>query len=171
MTWTEITTANNGGDAVIFYLLEWDQGSDSWTSLNSYTVGMTIPTAYTHNPASILASGGTYKYRLSAMNGVGYSSPAITTITADAYPKACNAPIITDANIKPQEVAITWTAIDVADIGSDPVIFYLLEWDQGSDTWTPLNTYTVGMAVPLSYTHTPATILTTGGTFKYRLTP
>lgn len=41
ITWTEIATANDGGDPVIFYLLEWDSGtteaggSITWTQLNS----------------------------------------------------------------------------------------------------------------------------------------
>lgn len=72
--------------------------------------------------------------------------------------------------MKPQQVTITWVAIDVADNGRDPIIFYLLEWDQGNSTWVALNTYTTNMAVPLSKVHTPVAILTSGMTIKYRLT-
>jgi hypothetical protein len=54
---------------------------------------MTVPTSYEHIPAAILTSGGTYKYRLYAKNGVGYSLASTETIiTADKVPQACNAP-------------------------------------------------------------------------------
>lgn len=102
ITWPHIATADNGGDAVIFYWLEWDQGSDSWTGLNTFTLGMTVPTSFTHNPSTILTSGGTYKYRLYAKNGVGFSIASTeTSIIADKIPETCNAPIIALADIKP----------------------------------------------------------------------
>jgi hypothetical protein len=83
----------NGGDAVIFYLLEWDQGKNIWTALNSYTTDMTIPTSYQHNVGYVLPSGGTINYRLTAKNGVGYGKiSTITPVTCDSVPLACNAP-------------------------------------------------------------------------------
>jgi len=39
ITWSEIDSAQNGGDAVIYYKLEWDQGSNSWEELTTYTAG------------------------------------------------------------------------------------------------------------------------------------
>lgn len=66
---------------------------------------------------------------------------------------------------------ITWDKIADADNGRDPVIFYLLEWDQGKSVWEPLNTYTTNMVVPTSYNHVPPAILNSGGTYVYRLTP
>lgn len=32
-----------------------------------------------------------------------------------------------------------------------------------------MNAYTAGMAIPTSYTHYPPAILTSGGTYNYRL--
>jgi hypothetical protein len=94
-TWIATPVANDGGDAIIFYLLEWDQGINSWTALNTYTVGMAIPLSLTQIPADILSSGATYKYRISAKNGVGYSLPSTeTSIVADEVPVSCNAPAI-----------------------------------------------------------------------------
>jgi hypothetical protein len=62
---------------------------------------MTVPTSYEHIPTFVLASGGTYKYRLKAKNGVGFSLPSTeTSITADKVPKS-NAPVIDIANIHP----------------------------------------------------------------------
>ncbi len=64
---------------------------------------MTVPTSYEHIPSAKLTSGGTYKYRLKAKNGVDFSLPSTeTSITADKIPQACNAPIIDVANIHPQ---------------------------------------------------------------------
>lgn len=63
---------------------------------------MTVPTSYNHIPAAVLTSGGTYKYRLMAKNGVGFSLPSTEVIiTADKVPQACNAPVIDPANVDP----------------------------------------------------------------------
>jgi len=52
------------------------------------------------------------------------------------------------------------------------VIYYRLEWDQGAlNVWQELNSYSLGMAIETSYTHTSATIFPSGGTLNYRLTP
>jgi hypothetical protein len=64
----------------------------------------------------------------------------------------------------PQRVTINWVTINVNDNGRDPIIFYLLEWDQGKDSWIALNSYTTNMVVPLSYVHIPAAILTSAMT-------
>ena len=75
-----------------------------------------------------------------------------------------------EADVKPQKVTINWVDISVDDNGRDPIIFYLLEWDQGKNNWVPLNSYTTNMAIPLKYEHVPAAILTSGMTIHYRLT-
>ena len=91
---------------------------------------MVVPTSFDHSTPSILNSGASYVYRLTPKNGVGYSlSSCTTTIIADNVPFKCNAPIVNIADVKPQQVTITWVDIDVADNGRDPIIFYLLEWD------------------------------------------
>jgi len=66
---------------------------------------------------------------------------------------------------------MTWDQILESENGRDPVIFYLLEWDQGKNEWEPLNTYTANMAIPTSHDHIPPSILNSGGTYVYRLTP
>jgi len=63
----------NGGDPVIYYQLDWDQGKSVWEPLNSYTTNMAVPLSYVHTPPAILNSGGTYVYRLTAKNGVDFS--------------------------------------------------------------------------------------------------
>ena len=151
ITWDKILDSENGRDPVIFYLLEWDQGKSEWQSLNSYTTNMVVPTSFNHIPPSILNSGAPYVYRLTPKNGVDYSLlKCTTTINADLVPQACNPPIILEADVKPQQVTINWVDISVDDNGRDPIIFYLLEWDQGNNDWIALNSYTTNMAVPFS---------------------
>jgi len=76
---------------------------------------MVVPKQYIHNPGYILTSGAAYNYRIRAKNGVAYSLLYCTlTINADSVPLACTSPIITEADIFPQKVIITWTNIDVA---------------------------------------------------------
>ena len=145
VTWTETDVADNGGDTITDYLLQWNQGTGVWVDIDTKLNGMT--TTYNHIPPSILTSGGTYKYRLYSKNGVGYSLPSNEIeITADKVPQACNAPVIKeDDDVQEQQIVITWTEINTLDNGGDPVIFYLLEWDSGTTaagstiTWTALN--------------------------------
>jgi len=66
--------AKNGGDPVIYIQLEWDQGTGIWQELNTYTANMAVPLSYVHNTPSILNSGEPYVYRLTAKNGVGFST-------------------------------------------------------------------------------------------------
>ena len=64
---------------------------------------MDIPYSYTHNPSAMFPTGSTQKYRLTAKTGVGYGVvSASTSMTADAVPTACNAPVIAVADIMPQ---------------------------------------------------------------------
>jgi len=45
-----------------------------WENLNSYTTNMAVPLSYIHNTPSILNSGAPYVYRLTAKNGVDFST-------------------------------------------------------------------------------------------------
>ena len=64
---------------------------------------MVIPYTYTHNPSAMFPSGSTQNYRLTAKNGVGYGvASTSTSMTADAVPTACNAPVIAVPDIMPQ---------------------------------------------------------------------
>ena len=75
INWLNIAEADNGGDAVVFYELSWDSGTNEgkFFPLNTYTTGMAVPTNHVHNPGYILTTGAPYTYRIRALNGVGYS--------------------------------------------------------------------------------------------------
>jgi hypothetical protein len=92
-------------------------------------------------------------------------------MNADRVPQACTNPIITLDDIKPSQITINWLDIAEADNGGDPVVFYELEWDSGSleGSFTALNTYTTGMAVPKKHVHNPGYILSAGAPYTYRL--
>ena len=82
-------------------------------------------------------------------------------MNADLVPQACTDPIITLDDIMPSQIIVNWLDIPEAKNGGDPVIFYELEWDSGTSetTFTPLNTFTTGMAVPKRHVHNPGYIL------------
>ncbi len=130
---------------------------------------MSVPTSYTHIPDAILTSGGTYKYRIKAKNGVDFGLPSTeTSIIADQIPQV-NQPVIAVADIHPKKVIVTWTETADANNGRDPIIFYKLQWDQGNGAWTDIYSYDAGNSLPTSYEHNIGFILTSGETYKYRL--
>jgi hypothetical protein len=47
LTWSGISDiASTGGDTVIYYELQWDQGNGSWTPVTTYVLGASINYAY-----------------------------------------------------------------------------------------------------------------------------
>jgi hypothetical protein len=67
-------------------------------------------------------------------------------------------------------IYLTWPPITLdSQTGRNPVIFYDLQWDGGSNqvTWTSLIANSAGMI--LAYNHTSATVFPSGGTLNYRL--
>jgi hypothetical protein len=95
LTWNEIDSNDDGGDNVIYYSLEWDQGTNkvSWAELSTYSIGMSINKLFTHTMASIFPSGQTNYYRISAKNGVGYGTPCTpVAVLCDEVPTYMNAP-------------------------------------------------------------------------------
>jgi hypothetical protein len=60
--------SNDGGSAVINYEIQWDQGTGSWTSLN------TVTSATTNELVLTLTTGGTYKFMIASENLYGWSS-------------------------------------------------------------------------------------------------
>jgi hypothetical protein len=83
------------------------------------------------------------------------------SILADGVPTFMNAPVTTIANINPSSIVLTWTGLadtDVENNGRDPVIFYDLQWDSGTNEaeWTSLIS---GTTKVLTFTHnSPGTV-------------
>lgn len=77
-------------------------------------------------------------------------------VLTDNVPTRMNAPV-EDPTTNATYIKVTWVPItDDIDTGRDPVLYYRLEWDQGTSSWTWLNPYVEGDPMPLitSYTLT-----------------
>lgn len=72
--WNELDPTNweqTGGDAINYYELEWDKGTngETWTIVTTPTDGVKTQCNVTSN--TIIPSGSTQKFRMRARNGVG----------------------------------------------------------------------------------------------------
>lgn len=113
LTWTGISTeAHTGRDPIIFYDLQWDEGTTktTWTSLILESAG--LKTAFNHTSATIFPNDTKLYYRLRAKNNVGYGPQSTEyEVLTDRTPQFMNPPIILDADIGPKQIAITLTPI------------------------------------------------------------
>lgn len=80
--------------------------------------------------------------------------PALCTL-----PTGMSTPVL--VSTAPKEIKISWDELTDARNGGDIPIFYLVEYKIGSGAWTSLNAN--GSKV-LDYTHTSATVFTSGAT-------
>lgn len=102
VTWTALTTPNDGDSSIILYDLYWDNGSGTTTIplssalLYSYTV-------------SGLSSASTYLFKVRAKNIYGYSSLYSTTLSV--IPSDIPSPMaIATVSLVGTDVKILWTA-------------------------------------------------------------
>lgn len=96
VTWTPLTAnADTGADTIIYYSLEWNQGSvvNTWVEL---TTPNNLVTSFTQT--SGFTPGTTYSYRLRAKNSYGYG-PYSSTVS------------ITPASA-PSQIATATTTVD-----------------------------------------------------------
>jgi hypothetical protein len=115
---------------------------------NQYTITSADFTINTH-----------YNVRVSALNGVGYSTPSPNLdVWTDGLPIRMNDVIensITSATFN----SISWTPITLdADTGRDPIIYYKLEWDQGINTWLWLNANSTSLITAFNLSQSSYTI-------------
>lgn len=91
--------------------------------------------------SSIFPANTNVNYRVSALNGVGYSTPSSSlTVLTDNVPAKPAAPTIT-GEITPVSITISWTYLTGSDddTGRDAITYYKCEWlRQGSSTWVEL---------------------------------
>jgi hypothetical protein len=190
LTWNEINSNDDGGDSVIYYSLEWDQGTNkvSWAELSTYTNGMSINKLYTHTMASIFPSGQTNHYRISAKNGVGYGAPCTpVAVLCDEVPTYMNAP--TNSSVTYNSIKMDWVAItDSTQRGRDSIVYYSLEWferpcyadsnvactttyvEPTDGTWKEITSWAdTSTRLATTKTHTSATYFSANKDFEYRM--
>jgi hypothetical protein len=108
-----------------------------------------------------------YRVRVTAENGVGlgiWSDPVY--FLSDDYPVRMNTPTedpTTNANL----IKVNWEGIsDPIDTGRDDVIYYQLDWDQGTGVWA--NVTEISSMV---YTWTFSDSIKNGTVYNFRVTP
>jgi len=155
--WDAITSPRDGGEAIISYHLQWDQGTGT---LSQIVVG--DPTDFIGTSTLItsgIVAGTTYKfrYRVESILGVGEYSDATEIKAASAPDSVTN--VVTA--IENTYVKISW---DLPVENSDPVTEYeiLILTDDGT-TYTASDDYCDGSfsAIILNrYCHVPMSVLT-----------
>lgn len=106
--WNELDPDNwdhTGGDAINYYELEWDKGTngETWTIVTTPTDG--IKTQCNVTSDTIIPSGSIQKFRLRARNGVGMGlNSGILDVQADKVPQYMNAPVVELDDINPKSI-------------------------------------------------------------------
>lgn len=106
LTWTGVTTspANGGITGSVDYIVYWDQGSSTWT-----TLGTSSATTYTTTAS--LTEGGAYQFKVAASNdfGTGPETGSLTVYAAIA-PSGLDAPTTTYNSASGGTVIVDWSA-------------------------------------------------------------
>ena len=158
------TPSDNGGSAITGYQIERSTDSGStWSTIASNTGS----TSTTYSDTG-LSSSTAYAYRVSAINGIGTSSPSnISSATTSQAPTAPQPPTNLSANtISSSTINLSWTA--PSDNGGSAITGYMIErsTDAGS-TWSTIvsntgstgTTYSnTGLSPRTAYTYRVSTI-------------
>ena len=159
VTWA--APANDGGENITDYLVEWTVDGVAWTRANAGSaLTYTIPG---------LVNGTGYKVRVSATNTVfsGYGKTAGTAKAVKPYLSLPTAPKSVKATAASSSLVVTWKA--PANDGGADITDYLVEWSANGVTWTPAHagsalTYTItGLTPGLGY---KVRVSTTNGVFS-----
>ena len=118
---------NDGGDSVIDYKVEMDDDNDGF-----YSVVATGFASTSHTETG-LSAGSSYKFRVSARNSVGYSTPSsVLTIVAATVPSQPSAPTTTLNG----ETSFTIDWNPPADLGGLAINGYRLEVKTSTSTFS-----------------------------------
>ena len=83
--WTSITDdVDTGRDAVIYYKLEWDKGTNNWQELTTPNVSVNTYTLTTSSDG--IQNGTTYKFRVTPLNLAGFGAVSNTISIVPSSP-------------------------------------------------------------------------------------
>ena len=112
-----------------------------------------------------------YRVKVAAQNGVGiaiYSDPE--EVLTDNVPVRMNTPT-EDSSTNANLIKVNWDPITLAvDTGRDDVIYYKLEWDQGTGVWADAGIPTNQLETSWTFT-TADNGVQNGTTYQFRVTP
>jgi hypothetical protein len=115
----------NGGSAILDYRLYWDKGLNTWEAV----VEASAISALTFTKTSGVSSGTTYKFKVQARTGVGYSTDSAQfTILAAKIPET---PAVPSTTVNGNYIIVSWT--EPTTNGSDIVSYkvYIMHKDTG----------------------------------------
>lgn len=183
LTWSGITSDTDiGRDNIVYYGIEWDQGTNTWMNLTTDSVGITY--SFNHTFENLIQNNTVFRYRTFAKNGVGYGNYSdVSLVTTDNTPTRMNAPDFTQVNYN--AISLTWEPISsAADTGGEPVTYYYVDFyerpcfaadnldcstenvDLG--TWKEISVEST-QKTSTTFTHTSATHFHPAVDFKYRI--
>ena len=152
-----VTFANpsDGGSLINSWFIErWDATTTNWSTI----VASTGTTDLVYPDNSVVANTE-YKFRVSAINGIGTSvvSSESTAITTPNVPDVSTVTLaINDPNASPLVITVTPVA---GATGGSAILDYNLEYSSDGTTWNPLTTGLTG-----TYDHT----VSSAGTHYYQ---
>jgi len=172
LIWNAIPDANNGRDAITFYIVElYNSATGLWNQQNTNTG---VYTTFVYSTGSVFPASTTYKFRIRPRNGVGDS---LTTsneavILSLGVPSFMNPPTI--GIVTPRSIEVSWTLLtDMVLNGGNLPTYYRLEWEDKESTpgisiWTEVTTESAGILTYFIYTR-PSGVFPSGSTQRFRL--
>lgn len=130
VSWTPLSSPNNGNSDILSYRLRWDSGTG--TIVTSPSLSDVLTTSYV---VTGITPGTAYKFVVAARNIYGYSSadsPVTTATAVDAPGKMDIATVATDTGDN-TKVAITWPAATVTH--GSAVDSYAVEFKKADGTF------------------------------------
>ena len=129
VTWTTLSSPQNGDSTITSYNIYWDQGTSTWTSL----AGESSPyTGTTYTISLGITSGSTYQFKVRAKNKWGFGDFSTTTsVVASSVPSQMSAPT-TAIDGATGGVEISWTA---PASNGQTITSYLIEIQDSSSGW------------------------------------
>lgn len=137
LTWDALTTnAQTGGLTILSYILEYDQGTSTWTTLQGDPTDSTL-TTYS---LTGLTAGTAYAFRVTAQNDIGNGpTSSEVSITPMAVPDTPSAPTVT---LDEPYAKISWSA--PTDNGSTITAYTITIIQSDGSTFTEETTYCDG---------------------------
>ncbi len=158
LAWSAPT--DNGGSAVVDYVIERSTDGATWTTVND---GVSTATTFTVDG---LTNGTSYHFRVTARNSAG-DGPASSTIEATpaGTPAAVGqvgATVAPDGGVGSGQVKLAWSA--PGDAGGSAILDYVIERSTDGTTWA-----TISDSISTATTFT-VDGLTNGTAYQFRVT-
>lgn len=134
ITWSPITTdADIGRDTIIFYDLQYNDGTtygtpeETWTNMMVESDGVQLSFNHT-NPTGFPSYTMIY-YKLRSKNGIGYGVfSTVLSFMTDSIPFRMKTPITVYINYN--AISISWDPITLPEeTGSDEIIYYMVQFN------------------------------------------